>query len=50
MIELLEHTIDVLQSEGYTNSDLATAETPYVFSTPLNSMSMSVFHAEGLTK
>ena len=47
LIELLEYTVNVLQSDGYTNSDLATAETPYVFSTPLNSMSMSVFHAEG---
>ncbi len=47
LIELLEYTVNVLQSDGYTNSDIATAETPYVFSTPLNSMSMSVFHAEG---
>ena len=43
--ELLEHTVDVLRSDGYIDSDLATAETPYVFSTPLNSLSMNVFHA-----
>ena len=49
LIELLEYTVDVLQSDGYTNSDLATAETPYVFSTPLNSMSMSVFHSQDPT-
>ena len=47
LIELLQYTVDVLQSDGYTSSDVATAETPYVFSTPLNSTSMSVFHAEG---
>jgi radical SAM superfamily enzyme YgiQ (UPF0313 family) len=47
LIDLLEHTVDVLQSDGYTNSDVATAETPYVFSTPLNSLSMSVFHSPG---
>ena len=47
LIELLEHTVDVLQSDGYISSDLATAETPYMFSTPLNSMSMSVFQAKG---
>jgi radical SAM superfamily enzyme YgiQ (UPF0313 family) len=45
LIGLLQHTIDVLRSDGYTSSDQATAETPYVFSTPLNSTSMSVFHA-----
>ncbi len=48
LIELLEYTVDVLQADGYTDSDLANAETPYVFSTPLSSMSMSVFHAERL--
>jgi radical SAM superfamily enzyme YgiQ (UPF0313 family) len=47
LIELLEYTVDVLQSEGYTSSDRAAADSPYVFSTPLNSTSMSVFHTEG---
>jgi hypothetical protein len=46
LFELLKHTVDVLQSDGYTSSDFATAETPYIFSTPLNASSMSVFHAE----
>jgi len=47
LIELLQYTVDVLQSDGYIDSDLATAGTPYVFSTPLSSLSMSVFHTEG---
>jgi radical SAM superfamily enzyme YgiQ (UPF0313 family) len=47
LIELLEYTVAVLQCDGYASSDLASAETPYVFSTPLNSTSMSVFHNEG---
>ena len=46
LIELLKYTVNVLQSDGYISSDLATVETPYVFSTPLNSTSMSVFHTE----
>jgi len=50
LIELFEYTAGILECEGYLNSDMATAETPYVFSTPINSASMSVFHQEGSTK
>lgn len=46
LIELLEYTADVLQAEGYVSSDLATAESPFVFSTPLEAVSMQVFHVE----
>jgi radical SAM superfamily enzyme YgiQ (UPF0313 family) len=46
LVELLEHTAAVLESEGYVSSDRATPEDPYVFSTPLNSLSMSVFHRD----
>ena len=34
----------MLESEGYVSSDRATPEDQYVFSTPLNSLSMAVFH------
>jgi radical SAM superfamily enzyme YgiQ (UPF0313 family) len=46
LVELLEHTAAALESEGYVSSDRATPEDQYVFSTPLNSLSMSVFHRD----
>jgi radical SAM superfamily enzyme YgiQ (UPF0313 family) len=44
LVELLEQTVAMLESEGYVSSDRATPEDQYVFSTPLNSLSMAVFH------
>ncbi|MGA2032725.1 MAG: radical SAM protein [Thermoguttaceae bacterium] len=44
LLELLEHTVAALEAEGYVSSDRATPRDEYVFSTPLNSLSMSVFH------
>jgi anaerobic magnesium-protoporphyrin IX monomethyl ester cyclase len=46
LIELLQHAAAVLESEGYVNSDRATPQSEYVFSTPLDSRSMRVFHAD----
>jgi anaerobic magnesium-protoporphyrin IX monomethyl ester cyclase len=43
LIQLLEDTATALESEGYVNSDRATAQDEYVFSTPLNTVSMRVF-------
>jgi radical SAM superfamily enzyme YgiQ (UPF0313 family) len=45
LVELLRHTVAVLEAEGYVSSDRATAQNDYVFSTPLNSLSMNVFHS-----
>ena len=47
LIELLQYTVGVLEAEGYVSSDRATAQDEYVFSTPLNTQSLSVFHAGG---
>ena len=47
LIELLRYTVGALEADGYVDSDRATAETPYVFSTPLSAMSMSVFSSCG---
>jgi radical SAM superfamily enzyme YgiQ (UPF0313 family) len=46
LVELLEQTVAVLESEGYVSSDRATPEDQYIFSTPLNSLSMAVFHRD----
>jgi len=43
LAELLEHAVEVLETEGYVHSDRATAEDQYVYSTPLSWRSMSVF-------
>jgi anaerobic magnesium-protoporphyrin IX monomethyl ester cyclase len=43
LVELLESTAAVLESEGYVSSDRAAAGDEYVFSTPLNALSMGVF-------
>jgi radical SAM superfamily enzyme YgiQ (UPF0313 family) len=45
LVELLESAVTMLESEGYVSSDRATAADPYVFSTPLNALSLSVFQA-----
>jgi radical SAM superfamily enzyme YgiQ (UPF0313 family) len=45
LVELLETTVAVLESEGYVSSDRAAAEEQYVFSTPLDSLSLSVFRS-----
>lgn len=46
MTALLEETADVLEREGYVNSDVATPDDAYVFSTPLQRRSMDVFRRE----
>jgi radical SAM superfamily enzyme YgiQ (UPF0313 family) len=43
LLELLERTAAMLESEGYISSDRATAADEYVYSTPLSAASMSVF-------
>ncbi len=43
--ELFQYTIAVLESDGYVNSDCAASQDEYVFSTPLNALSMNVFHS-----
>jgi len=43
LVELLERTTAMLESEGYVSSDRATAEDEYVYSTPLSAVSMRVF-------
>jgi radical SAM superfamily enzyme YgiQ (UPF0313 family) len=45
LVELLETTVALLESEGYVSSDRAAAEDQYVFSTPLDSLSLSVFRS-----
>lgn len=43
LLELLDHTAKLLESEGYVSSDRATPEDQYVYSTPLSGVPMSVF-------
>ena len=43
MIALLEETANALEREGYVNSDVATPEDEFVFSSPLHQKSMNVF-------
>lgn len=46
MTALLDETADALEREGYVNSDVATPDDAYVFSTPLQRKSMDVFRRE----
>jgi radical SAM superfamily enzyme YgiQ (UPF0313 family) len=46
LVELLEETVSALESDGYASSDRAAPGDRYVFSTPLNSLSMAVFHRD----
>ena len=43
LMALLERTVAALEAEGYTSSDRANGADDYIFSTPLNAMSMPVF-------
>lgn len=46
MTALLDETTDALEREGYVNSDVATPDDEYVFSTPLQRRSMDVFRRQ----
>jgi anaerobic magnesium-protoporphyrin IX monomethyl ester cyclase len=43
LFELLAETVESLERAGYVDSDRATSQDEYIFSTPLNSLSMRVF-------
>jgi hypothetical protein len=43
LMRLLEDTSRTLEAEGYVSSDAAGPGDEYVYSTPLNSLSMNVF-------
>ncbi|MGO8929574.1 MAG: B12-binding domain-containing radical SAM protein [Limisphaerales bacterium] len=45
LIELLEETVEALEREGYVSSDRATAADQFIYTTPLNRNSMTVFRS-----
>jgi radical SAM superfamily enzyme YgiQ (UPF0313 family) len=46
LVELLEETAEALEREGYVSSDVATAADPFIYTTPLNRNSMTVFRSD----
>jgi glutathionyl-hydroquinone reductase len=50
LIELLEETAEALEREGYVSSDEATAADPFIYTTPLNRNSMTVFRSGSVGK
>ncbi len=46
MQNLLEETAQALEAEGYVSSDVAQASDEFVYTTPLNANSMTVFRRE----
>lgn len=45
LIELLKETAEALEREGYVSSDEATAADQFIYTTPLNRNSMTVFRS-----
>jgi radical SAM superfamily enzyme YgiQ (UPF0313 family) len=45
LMELMERTVEALESEGYVSSDRATPADPYVFCAPSNVVPMRVFRS-----
>jgi radical SAM superfamily enzyme YgiQ (UPF0313 family) len=43
LLDLLEATSDALEAAGYVNSDAATPDSEYIYTTPLSRNSMNVF-------
>jgi anaerobic magnesium-protoporphyrin IX monomethyl ester cyclase len=48
-VKLLEDTVDALEAAGYVGSDVAQPGAEYIYSTPLNKTSMTVFRTDRST-